>query len=1148
LALVLALGTPVLGQSRVSPEIAHLEAIKVKLAWLGDRSTFECILGAHVDDSFLRLCGRVPSEEVHRRAVLLAQHHTALPIVDALEVNAKMIRRLPGEGSAESLQRSAIAILQRTFGEHSRGFRVTALPNGVVVVAGTAGSYEEILSVSQSLRLLNPCACVDNRLTVATVARDGMYWQLVTGDGRFRLPAAAPLTAANPTPRTSTPVVSIPVRTIGAAPDAGATDQDGAVVVRPAFSLEDLPVYARVENLGVQLIQSPMMPAMMPANADLAGHSLPPAPGEGNGKAELVETPTAEDALFAKGILVAFETRCVGCPSILLACCIHHAALACMTPGEPAPIQPASLKTVAAVSQTPTPTKDPGPPVPAKVEAPPLSPIDSGTAGRAHVLIQARPAGEPGGQKSDTVASREKQAPKAEAFAPELIGPSLDPQDSPGPQLDPVPQIPSSRQTAAGPDLSGPESGTVAAAPRQTVGQEAPAATLPRGNHNAAAMEIRRLPAEVKAAAQPLVPESSTSPGTLCTPPLVLPEAPVVLPGVVTPAVYQSPPSASPETGPALSPHPAPDSGPNAGPGKDDTDSSSRSSAEAAPTLGNVAKLCGSLAGILLLSLVCLVRVFKRPGRSDKDRRRAGSHGKCEHPASPVAQPEVGALAQTAKEPPAASVQPTVVCPDENVGDRLVRPRVNLLDHNGSPRPEVQAGECQEPAVSVRWVGPKTAKLGKPVMCQICARNISPGSVQRVVVRYRLSSGVAVRGTDPQAEREGDVLCWQLGALQPGQEKRIDLELLPETTGDLNCEAQVNFMGSCVMRMCVREPRLALKVSAPAQVSLGQAVTIQLAVANNGDGMAENVKVKACLPEGLEHSGSRNLVMELGNLGPQETRTVQLICVTRAGGALTCQAQATADGELTAQDAAIVDVVLPQLKLTVSGPKLRYIDRRATYLITVTNPGSAPASNVSIGHQFPPGFRFHGASAGGRYDASARTVSWFVGDLLPGHQHDVTLELVAVEAGAHPQHTTVVAADGLRADHELVTTVEGVSVLDMQVIDLDDPVEVGAETGYEIHLTNAGSRVETEVGLVCTIPPAMEFRDAAGVAGGRFRVDGADIIFEPLLELAPRAIAVYRVKVRGLAAGDHLFRARLSAHGMEQALVREERTKVYGDL
>jgi hypothetical protein len=75
----------------------------------------------------------------------------------------------------------------------------------------------------------------------------------------------------------------------------------------------------------------------------------------------------------------------------------------------------------------------------------------------------------------------------------------------------------------------------------------------------------------------------------------------------------------------------------------------------------------------------------------------------------------------------------------------------------------------------------------------------------------------------------------------------------------------------------------------------------------------------------------------------------------------------------------------------------------------------------------------------------------------------------------------------------------------------------------------------------------MEFRGAHGAGDCKFRLRGKELVFEPLPQLAPRTDAIYRVNVRGIAPGDLRFRARITADGLTDPVLKEESTKVYGD-
>lgn len=453
----------------------------------------------------------------------------------------------------------------------------------------------------------------------------------------------------------------------------------------------------------------------------------------------------------------------------------------------------------------------------------------------------------------------------------------------------------------------------------------------------------------------------------------------------------------------------------------------------------------------------------------------------------------------------------------------------------------------QEPCVSMEFVGPPTAKLKQTVTYQIVLKNVSSVEVQQVVVRYRLPNGVTMVGADPKPSQDGTQFVWEIGTLQPRQEKRLDVQLLASVKGDLACQASISFAGVSTARLQVREPKLKIKASAPEKALLGDSVTVSLTVSNPGDGTADQVKVRAQLSEGLEHVRGKTIEFNLGNMGPNESRSVQLVCNTIAAGAQQCDAVATGKDDLTAQDSAAIEVTAPRLLLAMSGPGLRYLERKATYILKVTNPGSASASNVTVTDVIPAGFKFVAASDGGHHDFGSRTVTWFVGDMTPGQSRDIALELMAVNVGEHKQTAAATATRGLKAEAEIQTRVEGLSALLMELVDLDDPVEVGAETSYEIRITNTGTKTEQNVQLICTVPDKMEFRGARGPGSSRFQVAGKDVIFEPLLKLAPRADAIFRVKVKGLAAGDLRFRAQMKADGLTSPVLKEESTKVYGD-
>jgi uncharacterized repeat protein (TIGR01451 family) len=451
----------------------------------------------------------------------------------------------------------------------------------------------------------------------------------------------------------------------------------------------------------------------------------------------------------------------------------------------------------------------------------------------------------------------------------------------------------------------------------------------------------------------------------------------------------------------------------------------------------------------------------------------------------------------------------------------------------------------QEPAVSLEWIGPATAKVGQPADYTVAIRSACNIPLQQVMVRVRIPAGMTVAATEPKALAEDNVLLWDLGTLMPRQEKNLQVKLVATSKGDIGCMAWVTFTGSSSLNIRVREPKLVLKATAPDKVLVGDAATFMLAVSNPGDGPADAVKIHATLSEGLEYVRGNQTDFDIGTVPPGETRSVQVVCATKAPGVQTCDAIAEADGGLKSPDRATVNVIMPNLELQAAGPKLRYLDRKAIYTFKVTNPGDASATNVTVSDTIPQGFKFVGASDGGRHDFATRTVSWFLGEVGPGQSKEVKLEVVAVNPGEHVHKAAAVAARGLKKDTEIMTRVEGLSAILLEVVDTEDPVEVGADTTYEIRITNTGSKTETDIKVVCTIPDKMQYKGSQGPSRGH--EEGRDIVFDPLPKLAPRADAIYRVNVKAIGAGDVRFKTRITSTNLVEPVHEEESTRIYED-
>jgi uncharacterized repeat protein (TIGR01451 family) len=137
------------------------------------------------------------------------------------------------------------------------------------------------------------------------------------------------------------------------------------------------------------------------------------------------------------------------------------------------------------------------------------------------------------------------------------------------------------------------------------------------------------------------------------------------------------------------------------------------------------------------------------------------------------------------------------------------------------------------------------------------------------------------------------------------------------------------------------------------------------------------------------------------------------------------------------------------------------------------------------------------------------------------------------------------AALGLQHSNEKIVRVDSLAELQFTISDAADPIEVGTETTYMITLTNSGSSAATNIELAIGLPP--DLKPIGGEGPTRVVINGTQVLVDPLARLAPGEETVYRLKVRGLAAGPQRIQVQLQTDETPVPVTKEEITRVYSD-
>ena len=464
--------------------------------------------------------------------------------------------------------------------------------------------------------------------------------------------------------------------------------------------------------------------------------------------------------------------------------------------------------------------------------------------------------------------------------------------------------------------------------------------------------------------------------------------------------------------------------------------------------------------------------------------------------------------------------------------------------------------------VSIEAVCPETVTYGAEFRYELIVRNSGTAAISGVRVDDQVPTGAKYVGSDPPAEVSGDHLSWSVGTLDAGAEKRLAIRVKPLEEGEIKSRAVVTISTSVDAKTKVTRPRIAVAVTGMEMCKAGEEAIFQLRVSNSGTGPAQRMVVQAVLTEGLLHPQGAKLEMEMANLAAGETRTVPLRVSAAKAGLQSCQVTVAAEGSSDSTAKASVNVVEPLLQIAQSGPAKCLVRAEPTYEITLTNPGTATTDPVGLYAVLPEGFEYVHASDNAAFSASNRAVVWKLAGLAPSGTKTVSLKLRSTAAGDGLLRTIaqtapeqpVVGPAGVGASAKPTTRVleaktetsiksEGVAAVRFEVLDLDDPVEVGKEAVYEVRVTNQGTGACTNVQLVAAIAEGTEYKGSSGPT--QVKAQGQHLVFEPLATLAAKGEAVYRIKIRGSGAGDSRFRVQLTCDQVRTPVVKEESTRFY---
>lgn len=441
---------------------------------------------------------------------------------------------------------------------------------------------------------------------------------------------------------------------------------------------------------------------------------------------------------------------------------------------------------------------------------------------------------------------------------------------------------------------------------------------------------------------------------------------------------------------------------------------------------------------------------------------------------------------------------------------------------------------------------PTEVLAGQLFNYSINVTNVTDMNIKDVELIETISYKFKVKNSIPKMKdniREGPAR-WFVGNLSPRETKVIRITGVAMETGEIPfCTDVVYKLPPFCVTTTVVQPKLNLTKRMPAEVMMCDTIPVTFVVSNTGTGVARDVQIKETLPSGLNTvTGETNVMQEIGALQSGESREVSLTLKPVKTGKYTNTAVATAEGGLSAKsNTATVTVRKPVLAITKTGPDKRYIGRKITYDIVVSNKGDGPALSTVIEDTIPVNIAFVSASSGGLL--TGRSVVWNLGTLQPQDSKKVRLTLRADGIGRAINKATAKAVCSEPVSASAVTEILGIPAILLEVIDTLDPTEVGEAETYVITVTNQGSDVSTNIKITCLLEDSMQYVSSSGPTTGV--LDGKTLNFSPLASLAPKAKVSWKVVIKAISSGDARFKVNMIEDCLARPVEETEATNFY---
>ena len=265
-----------------------------------------------------------------------------------------------------------------------------------------------------------------------------------------------------------------------------------------------------------------------------------------------------------------------------------------------------------------------------------------------------------------------------------------------------------------------------------------------------------------------------------------------------------------------------------------------------------------------------------------------------------------------------------------------------------------------QPALQVTKTAPAEVMLCDPITYTVTVTNTGSGSAGRVQIVDKLPAGLTM--LDGKS-----AVAYEVPDLAAGQSREVTFQAQAQKPGlytnQVTATAGGGLTAQAEAKTMVRQPVLEVTKAGPALRYIGRNTVYEITVTNKGDAVAQQTVLTDTLPAtatfvaasagGIMSAG--NVTWSLGDLAPSTSKKVTVTVLPSQVGVLRNTAMATARCAKAVAEASTVIKGIPAILLEcVDLEDPIEVGSNETYLITVTNQGSATGTNIVIACTLQP--------------------------------------------------------------------------------------------------------------------------------------------------------------------------------------------------